>query len=74
MTCPKCARAMEPGFLLDIGDGSAKLQATWVEGEAAPLSWFGRVRLKGRKPVPVTTFRCERCGYLESYAAEPPSA
>jgi len=65
---------MSSGFMLDLGHGSAKMQSKWVEGPATPAFWRGRVKLKGRQPVPVTTYRCDRCGYLESYAVPESSA
>jgi len=64
--CPKCAGRMEPGFVLDQTYG-ANLQAEWVEGSPTPTGWTG-VKMKGRERIPVTTYRCERCGYLESFA------
>ena len=69
MTCPKCSGHMESGVILDRAMGGANLQAKWVEGPPTP-SFLpgGRVKMQGREPVPVTTFRCDGCGYLESFA------
>jgi len=64
--CPKCSAKMDPGFVLDQTYG-ANTQSTWIEGPATRSFWTG-VKLKGRERVPVTTLRCRRCGYLESYA------
>ena len=64
--CPKCRHDMEPGFVLDITHG-AMAQSSWVEGAPERSIWTG-LKLKGHERVPVTTFRCPRCGYLESYA------
>ena len=58
---------MAEGFVLDQTYG-ANLQAKWVEGPPTPSFWTG-VKMKGRELHPVVTFRCEGCGYLESYAA-----
>jgi len=58
---------MESGFLLDVARG-AYLQATWVEGRPEAAIWSG-LKIKGKRRIPVRTFRCEQCGYLESYAA-----
>jgi hypothetical protein len=30
--------------------------------------WIGGVKLKGRRALDITTYRCTSCGYLESYA------
>ena len=69
MTCPKCSGHMESGFIRDRAAGAADLQAKWVEGPPTPSVWLrDRVKMEGREPVPVTTFRCGGCGYLESYA------
>ena len=57
---------MEPGFIVDEGYGK-KVVSTWVAGEPQKGFWTGlRVRTKDR--VDVATYRCRRCGYLESYA------
>lgn len=66
-TCPKCSGHMEDGFVLDQTHG-ASLQSRWVEGPPITSFWTG-LKLKGKECLPVATFRCERCGFLESYAA-----
>jgi hypothetical protein len=58
---------MEPGFVLDLGHYSSPNEQQWVEGEPAKSFWRG-ISTKGREKLPVRTFRCDRCGYLESYA------
>lgn len=66
--CPKCATAMESGFILDRGGSSSYFSTPeWAEGEPEPSFWTG-LKLKGRERHAVTTFRCPACGYLESYA------
>jgi hypothetical protein len=67
-TCSKCGGHMEPGFMLERGHGPSDQQVRWVEGEPTPRLFFSGVKLGGRHPMPVTTFRCDRCGYLESFA------
>ena len=67
-TCPKCNGSMEPGLMLDRKDWASDLQVRWVGGEPTPKTFFGGMSLKGREPLPVTTYRCEGCGYLESFA------
>jgi uncharacterized protein DUF6487 len=67
-TCPKCNGRMEPGFMLERGGGPHDQQVRWVEGEPTPRLFFSGVKLERREPMPVTTFRCDRCGYLESFA------
>jgi RNase P subunit RPR2 len=64
--CPKCNTPMQPGFLPDNAS-AAVVVPTWIPGKPS-VGWFG-VRLKGKRHYPVATYRCEKCGYLESYAA-----
>lgn len=77
--CYKCESEMVRGFIWDITHGGMG-QCTWVEG--LPRKGF----LGGVKPdhpasfwtgaypegaaLPVATFRCPTCGFLESYAGE----
>jgi rubredoxin len=66
--CPKCGGAMTDGFIVDKTYGGADVPR-WVEGEPKKSIWVG-LKLGGTKPIEVTTWRCRRCGYLESYAPE----
>jgi hypothetical protein len=69
LRCPKCDAPMERGFTVDLkpqlpftGDYATK----WQRGPAinAPL----RLRAPAGSH-PIATFRCTKCGYLESYAS-----
>ena len=65
--CSKCGGGMKEGFLLDRAHNQARV-ALWAEG--APEYWFLRIlKLRGRRRLPIETWRCMKCGYLESYAA-----
>jgi len=67
--CGKCGSGMKEGFPVDSSRNQPRV-AQWAEG--APEYWFlGILRMRGRRKLPVQTFRCTKCGYLESYAAEP---
>lgn len=66
LICPKCQGALEEGFTLDHSSGES-LAAEWVEGPPERSFWTG-VKTRGKDRLPIQTFRCERCGYLESYA------
>jgi hypothetical protein len=57
---------MEQGFLLELKDGNQKAVTEWIEG-VAEKAWYG-LKIKGRNRLPVETWRCGRCHYLESYA------
>jgi hypothetical protein len=69
--CPKCDGEMEQGFILDLAHGNYyQIASRWAAG-VPQKSWF-----TGTKPVPkdtvipVGTFRCVTCGFLESYARQ----
>ena len=64
--CPKCNGDMVQGFIFEI-DGSIRKVSAWVEG-APEKSWWGGATVPKEKCVPVGTFRCSVCGFLESYA------
>jgi len=66
--CAKCDGKMEDGFLLDSTDAS-RVQTKWVQGAPEESRWGMGVKLKGRLQLPIATFRCTKCGFLESYAA-----
>jgi hypothetical protein len=67
LECPRCSRHLQPGSLLEKGNGDRTSVTQWVEDVPDKSFWTG-LALKGRQVLPVTTFRCERCGYLEPYA------
>lgn len=69
-SCPKCGAGMELGAILDRGDGNRLNTAEWLEGTPETSIWSG-LKTKGRERHPVQSYRCERCGYLESYAGLP---
>ena len=58
---------MEKGFVADKAHYSVPETQNWVEGVPERTFWSG-IKLKGKEVLPVMTYRCERCGYLESYA------
>jgi hypothetical protein len=58
---------LEEGFTLDRGHHNQNTQATWVEGKPARSFWTG-VASRNRVKRKITTYRCSRCGFLESYA------
>jgi predicted nucleic-acid-binding Zn-ribbon protein len=66
-SCPKCGGRLEAGFLLEQRDGNMKGVTEWIEG-APETGWFGAVKVRKKRHLPVQTLRCTRCGYLESYA------
>jgi hypothetical protein len=57
---------MEIGFVIDVTHGGY-MQQTWCPGTPIRSFWVG-LKLKKGDVVPVVTYRCPNCGYLESYA------
>lgn len=66
ISCPKCGGTMESGFTLDYTYGGYAF-SHWVEGRP-DRSWWKGLNIRGRRKVPITTTRCVKCGFLESYA------
>lgn len=60
---------MEAGFILDNVRGG-KLQSRWVEGDPVTPSWTGGIKTGGADQRCVVTYRCTKCGFLESYATD----
>ena len=62
--CPKCNGEMVQGFLFE---SEGHRLDTWVEG-TPEKSWWGGANVPKEKRVPVGTYRCSVCGFLEFYA------
>ena len=56
---------MEQGYLLDESYGSRK-PSKWIEGE--PEYWMWNLKIRGKRQLELTSYRCRQCGFLESYA------
>lgn len=67
--CPRCQGSMELGVIINKDSGGMRSTSRWIEG-VAEKSWFGGVKLGGRRLVEIETFRCRRCNLLESYAPD----
>ena len=67
MQCGKCNAAMEEGFVVDYAAGGNRKVAEWVQGEPKGSFWHG-VDLSSASQIPIVTYRCAACGYLEFYA------
>ena len=65
--CPKCNGQMVQGFVVDFHAGGQRLVSSWVAGAPAKSFWH-RTSAPAEKSLPVGTFRCAACGFLESYA------
>jgi uncharacterized protein DUF6487 len=67
ISCPRCGASMESGYVVDVGYGKTAVPK-WVGGEPVSSIWYSGLKLRGKDQLPVTTYRCRQCGYLESYA------
>ena len=65
--CPKCPGRMEQGFIVDNTYG-ALVVSHWAAGAPQKSFWTGTKVPKGDKMIPIGTYRCASCGYLEAYA------
>jgi hypothetical protein len=66
VNCLRCSGSMDAGYVVDEGYGTRTV-SKWIEGEPQPSMWTG-LKLRGKVKRDVVTYRCKRCGYLESYA------
>lgn len=64
--CPRCQGSMAVGFILDRTDNRRRV-AHWVEGAPVRSLWSG-VKVSKAATHEIQTWRCVRCGFLESYA------
>lgn len=68
MLCPKCRGEMMQGFIFDRADGGHRRVTNWVEGAPEKAGIWTLTKVPEDKCIPVGTFRCSVCGFLESYA------
>lgn len=64
--CMQCKQPMERGHGID-NTHAGVLPSQWVPG-APRRSWWTGLKVDKAAKVPITMFRCPRCGRLESYA------
>ena len=65
-SCPKCQGSMTEGFIADTTYGGHGV-SRWYDGAPQKSFWLG-VKLGGKTAHAIETYRCKRCGLLESYA------
>jgi hypothetical protein len=59
---------MEQGFVLDNTHGG-RLVSQWAPGAPLESFWVG-TKLPHDDLIPIGTYRCSSCGFLESYARD----
>jgi hypothetical protein len=68
--CRSCGSRMEEGFSLATdAHGTAAGHLEWISGKPEKSRWLG-FKLKGRRRLPISIWRCPKCGWLTSYAVE----
>ena len=63
--CRDCRVAMDAGLMLDRTHGGSE-EPTWIKG-TADRGIFDLIMERDRERLPVVTFRCPKCGRLESF-------
>ncbi len=66
-TCPRCQSAMVRGYLLDRTYNGFGV-GTWIEGPPEISGFPDLVRPRLKRSIPIASYRCTGCGYLELYA------
>ena len=65
--CPKCGGRMAQGFVVDVHQCRLAAGQQLGRGRATEVLWFGTTS-PDMNGLPIGTFRCENCGFLESFA------
>ena len=64
--CMKCDGEMIEGFVVQQGQNLTAIER-WHGGLRARSIW-AEIKQRASPGIPITTFRCETCGYVEQYA------
>ena len=72
--CPKCREEMERGYTIDISQ-AVTFTGQFVKGvpKRSWVDFFQQLVIKTpnfNERIPIATFRCKSCGFLESYARD----
>jgi hypothetical protein len=66
LQCSKCGGSMVEGFAMELPTGRLAVNS-WVEGKVE-RSWWTGIKFANKRRHPITTYCCNKCGYLESFA------
>lgn len=71
ISCPKCHGEMVQGYVLDFTPAGVRVNK-WNAGIPKKAVGFGITVGITDSPsqIPIATFRCQSCGFLESYARD----
>ena len=67
ISCPKCQGEMVQGYVLDFTPVGSRVRK-WYSGPPKKAGLAGI--MDATSQTPIGTFRCQTCGFLESYARE----
>lgn len=63
--CRDCGGRMERGHVIDTGYGTYSVTRWW---KGPPVkSWLSGLKFKEKEGKEIQSFRCNRCGLLQSY-------
>lgn len=65
--CSKCGGTMEQGFIIDNSYAPERIVSHWAAGAPRKSFWTG-TKVPQDGLIPIGTYRCASCGYLEHYA------
>lgn len=60
---------MEVGFTVDHAHSNYPSTAKWTAGVPEKSFWTG-LKLRGKQRLEIVTYRCPKCGLLQSYAPQ----
>ena len=66
--CSKCGALMEIGFIPEFSYPQGIILNSWIKGKPEYGVWSGGPKIRRKEMLPVLSYRCSACGYLESYA------
>ena len=66
--CASCDGSLEEGFLLDRRRGFSAYAGEWVAGAPEKQLLPGRVKFVAKRRMPVSAWRCTKCGALQLFA------
>ena len=67
-TCPKCSGEMVQGTVVSPFRSSILPISKWIKGLPKLSFWMGVHLPRGQSSIPIGTYRCQSCGFLEAYA------
>ena len=69
ISCPKCQGEMVQGYVRDFTPLGVSV-SEWNAGPPRKAGLAGHLIKDSPSVIPIVTFRCQSCGFLESYARE----